>query len=310
MVTASAEQSAEQSLSPEKALCYVVTAHRPSAVLASVTCALTGPDDINLVISKCTRLEIHKVVEGGLVGLADAPIYGRIVALEVCSQVAAAHQSLERACASAAGVQVLHPEGRSTAALLLFTATQQYFILEWDATHGRLVTVASGDTRERIARPCERGTYTAVDPTGTVAVVHQYDGILRVLRLDPATAEVKLSFMERVEELAILEMRFLHSTDDSKHILAVLHDDFRNNSRRCELRPCSHKRPQWRAVADRPACSHAAICTAEAPSRCPQAERRFVAPGRPVARSACVTLVANRACAPAPTSHTVCTVLT
>ena len=64
-------------------MCYCVTAHRPSAVLDSVVCNLTGPDDISLIISKCTRLEIHKVVGGGTVGLADVPIYGRIEALKV-----------------------------------------------------------------------------------------------------------------------------------------------------------------------------------------------------------------------------------
>lgn len=73
----------QSAVNAEKAQCYCVTAHRPSAVLDSVVCNLTGPDDTNLIISKCTRLEIHKVVDGGTVGLADVPIYGRIETLKV-----------------------------------------------------------------------------------------------------------------------------------------------------------------------------------------------------------------------------------
>ena len=83
MVAARAGQSADQTVNAEKAMCYCVTAHRPSAVLDSVVCNLTGPKDVNLIISKCTRLEIHQVKEGGTVGLADVPIYGRIEALKV-----------------------------------------------------------------------------------------------------------------------------------------------------------------------------------------------------------------------------------
>lgn len=83
MVTAPAGQSADQTVIAEKAMCYCVTAHRPSAVLDSVVCNLTGPEDTNLIISKVTRLEIHKVVDGGTVGLADVPIYGRIDVIKV-----------------------------------------------------------------------------------------------------------------------------------------------------------------------------------------------------------------------------------
>jgi hypothetical protein len=83
MAAVPAGQSADQAVNAEKAMCYCVTAHRPSAVLESVVCNLTGPEDTNLIISKCTRLEIHKVVDGGTVGLADVPIYGRIESLQV-----------------------------------------------------------------------------------------------------------------------------------------------------------------------------------------------------------------------------------
>ena len=55
-------------------------------MLASVVCAFTSPDDLNLIISKVTRIEIHRVRHDGLEGVVDVPIYGRVVALKVCNR--------------------------------------------------------------------------------------------------------------------------------------------------------------------------------------------------------------------------------
>ena len=68
---------------PEEVYSYVVTAHRPTAVLATAVASFTAPDDINLIISKCTRLEIHRLTAEGLQGVVDVPIYGRISAIKV-----------------------------------------------------------------------------------------------------------------------------------------------------------------------------------------------------------------------------------
>jgi hypothetical protein len=62
---------------------YVVTAHRPSAVTESLVATFTGPNDINLIISKVLRIEIHRLLPDGLQGVADVPIYGRIVNIRV-----------------------------------------------------------------------------------------------------------------------------------------------------------------------------------------------------------------------------------
>jgi hypothetical protein len=134
-------------------------------------------------------------------------------------------------------LQVVKPAGRATSALLCFTSTHQYFILEWDMALSRLNTVCTGDTREIIARPCDRGTQTTVSMDSTVAAVHQYDGILRVLHLDPSTAEVQAgrTFMARVDEISILRMCFLHSTVEGMPVLAILHEDYRTKVRRCVL---------------------------------------------------------------------------
>ena len=39
---------------------YVVTAHRPTNVTHSLTAQFTGPTDMNLIIAKCTRIEVSE----------------------------------------------------------------------------------------------------------------------------------------------------------------------------------------------------------------------------------------------------------
>ena len=62
---------------------YVVTAHKPTAVNAAVVGNFTAPDDLNLIIAKNTRLEIHVVTPEGLRPHLDIGIYGRISVMEL-----------------------------------------------------------------------------------------------------------------------------------------------------------------------------------------------------------------------------------
>ena len=62
---------------------YVVTAHKPTNITHSLVCHFTGPHDINLIVSKCTRLEVHKVEPDGLRCMLDVPLYGRIATMEL-----------------------------------------------------------------------------------------------------------------------------------------------------------------------------------------------------------------------------------
>lgn len=70
---------------------YVVTAHKPTAVNAAVVGNFTAADDLNLIIAKITRLEIHVVTPEGLRPHLDIGIYGRVSVMElfrppVCSE--------------------------------------------------------------------------------------------------------------------------------------------------------------------------------------------------------------------------------
>ena len=62
---------------------YVVTAHKPTNVTHSCVGNFTSPDEINLIIAKSTRVEIHVLKESGIQALLDVPIYGRIATLEL-----------------------------------------------------------------------------------------------------------------------------------------------------------------------------------------------------------------------------------
>lgn len=62
---------------------YMVTAQKPTAVNAAVVGNFTGPDDLNLIIAKNTRLEIHLVTPEGLRPVLDVGIYGRVSVMQL-----------------------------------------------------------------------------------------------------------------------------------------------------------------------------------------------------------------------------------
>lgn len=61
---------------------YVVTAKKATSVSKSIVCHFTGPDDLNLVIVKGSRLEIREVTPEGLQHRLDVPIYGAIATID------------------------------------------------------------------------------------------------------------------------------------------------------------------------------------------------------------------------------------
>jgi DNA damage-binding protein 1 len=90
---------------------------------------------------------------------------------------------------------------------------------------GQLETRAYGDMSDRIGRPCESGHLGAVDPLCRLVGLHLYDGALKVLPLVGGT--FKEAFNVRLEELTVLDLRFLHVPPDKPPLLAVLHQDSR-----------------------------------------------------------------------------------
>ncbi|KAK2977803.1 hypothetical protein RJ640_029848 [Escallonia rubra] len=95
---------------------YVVTAHKPTNVTHSCVGNFTGPQELNLIVAKCTRIEIHFLTAQGLQLMLDVPIYGRIATLELFRR---------------------HGETQD----LLFIATERYkfCVLQWDAEAAEVI---------------------------------------------------------------------------------------------------------------------------------------------------------------------------
>nr|XP_027231763.1 DNA damage-binding protein 1-like [Penaeus vannamei] len=62
---------------------YVVTAHKPTAVTACATGHLTSPTDLNLVVARNNRVELHLVTPEGLRPLKELTIYGKIACMNL-----------------------------------------------------------------------------------------------------------------------------------------------------------------------------------------------------------------------------------
>ncbi|CAI9760069.1 unnamed protein product [Fraxinus pennsylvanica] len=181
---------------------YVVTAHKPTNVTHSCVGYFTGPQECNLIIAKCTRLEIHSVASQGLQAMLDVPIYGRIATL-----------------------QLFRPQGETQD--LLFVATERYkfCVLQWDAEAAEVITRAMGDVSDRIGRPTDNGQIGIIDPDCRLIGLHLYDGLFKVIPFDKK-GQLKEAFNIRLEELQVLDIKFLHGCPTPT--IVVLYQDNRD----------------------------------------------------------------------------------
>ncbi|KAK8960477.1 DNA damage-binding protein 1a [Platanthera guangdongensis] len=178
---------------------YVVTAHKPTAVSHSCVGNFTSPHELNLIIAKCTRIEIHLLTPHGLQPMLDVPIYGRIATLEL-----------------------FRPHGESQDLLFIATERYKFCVLQWDGEASELITRAMGDVSDRIGRPTDNGQVGIIDPDCRLIGLHLYDGLFKVIPFDNK-GQLKEAFNIRLEELQVLDIRFLYGC--SKPTIAVLYQD-------------------------------------------------------------------------------------
>ncbi|EIE24281.1 hypothetical protein COCSUDRAFT_28729 [Coccomyxa subellipsoidea C-169] len=178
---------------------YVVTAHKPTSVTQSIVGNFTSPTDINLIISKCTRIEIHTLTPEGLKGVADVAIYGRVATMEL-----------------------FRPVGESKDLLFLSTERYKFCVLEYDSETGELVTRANGDIEDQVGRPCDNGQIGIVDPGCRMIGLHLYDGLFKVIPIDDK-GQLHEAFNMRIDELNVIDMIFLEGC--AKPTIAVLYQD-------------------------------------------------------------------------------------
>eukprot|EP01018_Ginkgo_biloba_P031082 Gb_27300 [translate_table: standard] len=178
---------------------YVVTAHKPTNVTHSCVGNFTSPHDLNLIIAKCTRIEIHLLTPQGLQPMLDVPIYGRIATLEL-----------------------FRPHGEPQDFLFISTERYKFCVLQWDVEAAELITRAMGDVSDRIGRPTDNGQIGIIDPDCRLIGLHLYDGLFKVIPFDNK-GQLKEAFNIRLEELQVLDIKFLYGC--SKPTICVLYQD-------------------------------------------------------------------------------------
>jgi len=177
---------------------YVVSAQKPTSVTHSACGNFTSTTSLNLIIGKCTRIEIHTVTDEGLQGILDVPVYGRISCLELVR---------------------ISNEPKD----LLFISTERYkfFVIEYDENTGELVTRANGDARGLSGRPTDSGQIGVLDPDSRVIGLYLYEGLFKVIPIQ--APDFKDAYDVRLEELEVIDLKFIHCC--AWPTLAVLYQD-------------------------------------------------------------------------------------
>ncbi|KAK3726388.1 hypothetical protein QZH41_016253 [Actinostola sp. cb2023] len=169
---------------------YVVTAQKPTAVNAVVVGNFTGPDDLNLVIAKNTRIEIHLVTPEGLRPVLDVGIYGRVTVMEL-----------------------FRPPNESQDLLFILTARYRVCILGYKQETGDIITRACGDVQDRIGRPSDTGLIAIIDPQCRMIGLRLYDGLFKVIPLELDSSKELKAYNIRLEELHVIDIQFLYGCE-------------------------------------------------------------------------------------------------
>eukprot|EP01132_Coremiostelium_polycephalum_P003348 gene3348-4197_t len=182
----------------------VSTVQKPTGVTHSLTGNFTSPTDKNLIISKCTKIEIFLMTQEGLQPMFDINIYGRIATLKLF-RVAGEKQDF------------------------LFISTERYrfCVLAFDQDKREVVTKASGNAEDTIGRPTETGQIGITDPDGRLIALHLYEGLLKLIPIDKGPSPIQRdAFNLRLEELQVIDIAFLYGCNVPT--IAVLFKDTRD----------------------------------------------------------------------------------
>jgi len=179
---------------------YAVSAHKPTNVSHSLVGHFTAPDQLNLIISKCTRIEVMTIDNEGLHQVLDVPLYGRVATMELW-----------------------RPNGHTQDSLFICTERYQFCILAYDSPTGEIITKAKGDVRDRTGRPADMGQIGIVDPQCRLIGLHLFDGLFKVIPAELGGSLRSEAFNIRLEELQVLDVVFLH--EYPKPTLALLYED-------------------------------------------------------------------------------------
>lgn len=185
---------------------YVVTAQKSTAVFNAISGNFTSPTDLNLILDKLCRIEVHLVTAEGLRSLKEIPLNGRISV-----------------------IKSFRMPNEDKDLLFIMTLKNNLMILELsrDPKHGdfEVNTRAHGIITEKSDRPSENGTLCDVNAKARIIALRIYDGILNVLKLDFKNRNIK-SYNIRVEENTLIDFVFLHGYD--KPVLCFIYQEDRS----------------------------------------------------------------------------------
>ncbi|KAL9892987.1 DNA damage-binding protein pic [Glossina fuscipes fuscipes] len=186
---------------------YVVTAQKPTAVVACVTGNFTSPTDLNLIIARNSQLEIDLVTPEGLRPLKEVNINGVIAVMK-------------------------HFRPQDSKKDLLFILTHRYnvMILECRMLGDQIsvITKAHGNVSHQYSPPTEGGFIAVIDPKARVIGMCLYMGLFTIIPLDKDTSELKATNL-RMDELNVYDVEFLygcinptiiviHKDNDGRHV--------------------------------------------------------------------------------------------
>ncbi|XP_060526029.1 DNA damage-binding protein 1 isoform X1 [Cylas formicarius] len=180
---------------------YVVTAHKPTAVTACVTGNFTSSTDLNLIVAKNNRLDIHLVTPEGLRAIKEIGLYGKVAVMKL-----------------------FRPQHEKKDLLFIVTYRYNAMILECvsDGDNLDIITKAHGNVSDRIGKPSETGILAVIDPKARLIGLRLYDGLFKVIPLEKDNYELKATNV-RMDELQVYDVEFLHGCVNPTLIL--IHQD-------------------------------------------------------------------------------------
>ena len=136
---------------------YVVTSVKPTAISSSIICNFTSISDINLIIARGNRLEIHTWSNEELIPILDVALYGRINGL------------------------ASFKHSKSTKDVIYILTEKLHFcVLSFDEDNKTLINIAAGYLRDKFGKEIEGGSFSLIDPGYRLIGVFIYDGVLKV----------------------------------------------------------------------------------------------------------------------------------
>lgn len=170
---------------------YIVTASKSTAVIDSDTGNFTGPNDLNLVLAKASRIEVLTVIEDGLKPVCEIGIYGHVESLKL-----------------------FRPAGSNKD--LLFFITSKYNVAILECVEGKqsetyeFITRKSGNIADLACMPSEVRSIVIIDPQCRMIGLRLYSGLFKVLSLAKLKTGELETFNIRMEETVVSDITFLH----------------------------------------------------------------------------------------------------